>query len=88
MKLYHVSPTKFVYLDPTKSKAIRMRAWLCTKKLIPWALNHVAKHHGCRTTDLYIYTFVAIRRELVIPWREGIYTTTHILKAAERRKNK
>lgn len=73
---YHLSPHCFDELDPAKSQGSQKRAWLCTGSKIPWAIKHLAAHHGkpirwvyeIRVSDYFL-------RKHMRRHRRGIYTT-------------
>lgn len=56
MKLYHVSPyhnRRSILSSGLRSK--RGLVWLIAKKMLPWALCHVAQHQGVEVDDLDVY---------------------------------
>lgn len=66
LTLWHVSPTpKLKYLDPTRSKGRLGVVWLCSRSLIPWAIDHVCVRHRALPERLTVYR-VRVRREKLL----------------------
>lgn len=77
MKLFHVSPRAYSVsrsgLNPAYATGKMQAVWLCTFRLIPWALDHVSRHHGLPVKRFYLLE-VDVPRAWLVRRRFGIYT--------------
>lgn len=83
MRLYHLSPRRFTVIRCDHDSKKKGRVWLCDKKRIPWAMRHLAEHHGQEMR--YCYT-VDVDARLLQTFRSGIYIVHGDLVPVERVK--
>jgi hypothetical protein len=58
--LYHV--TRRVWMPSIETSGLMVRfargkmrgVWLCDADRLPWAVKHIAEHHGCNQADMSI----------------------------------